>query len=117
MQDDKIPLELLCIDSVDVNPERFSFPFRAALPNKKIICQHRADSNFIVVGAASIIAKVERDAAIKKIEQMSGFLIGSGYPNDPVTINFLKKYFRKYNSFPEFVRQSWQTVTAIKGVK
>ena len=45
------------------------------------VVEPKADATYPVVGAASIFAKVERDAAIAAI----GEPIGSGYPSDPVT--------------------------------
>ena len=38
--------------------------------------------------------------------------MGSGYPSDPKTKDFLKKF--KYSEMPEFVRRSWATVQKIK---
>jgi len=113
-REDGILINNLYIDSVDAKPDRMAIPFKAASPSQTVICQHKADSTFVVVGAASIIAKVERDIAIQKIEKATGFSIGSGYPSDPVTKRFLKEYFRKYGCFPEFVRSSWQTAIDIQ---
>ncbi|MFH0979022.1 MAG: ribonuclease HII [Candidatus Woesearchaeota archaeon] len=72
----------------------------------KIVAEHKADAKYPVVSAASIIAKVTRDREIKKIEEMIGQRIGSGYPADPVTQEFLKQDHRKN---PEIYRKSWAT--------
>ena len=71
---------------------------------KKDVVEHKADVNYPVVSAASIIAKVLRDAEIKKIEEKYKVKVGSGYPADPYTIEFL----RKGKKYP-FIRQSWET--------
>jgi len=88
------------------------------LLNKKIedielICEHKADINYPVVSAASIIAKVIRDEEIEKIKNKYNIDFGSGYTSDQTTINFLKNWYSKYKSFPEFVRKSWKTIDKI----
>ncbi len=72
----------------------------------KISCEHKADVKYPVVSAASIIAKVERDKEIEKIQQKIPLAIGSGYPADPITKKFLEDNWEKYRSI---FRQTWQT--------
>lgn len=74
----------------------------------KLRCEHKADVNYPVVSAASILAKVTRDEEVEKIGKRINEDIGSGYPSDPVTVEFLKKYSRKYKDSGIF-RKSWQT--------
>ncbi|MBN1377156.1 ribonuclease HII [Candidatus Woesearchaeota archaeon] len=78
--------------------------------NIKVIAEHKADVNHIVVGAASIIAKVTRDREIEKIKKKIGKEIGSGYPADPKTKKFLKENYDKY---PEIFRKTWDTYKKI----
>lgn len=98
-------------------PERNSdFPERLkAKVNRKInlIAEHKADERYPVVSAASIMAKVKRDRKIKTIEKEINEPIGSGYPADPKTKEFLKSYFKKNKKFPESVRHSWKTIQNI----
>lgn len=75
--------------------------------NLIIICEHKADVNYLVVGAASILAKVEREQEVEKLKKQYGN-IGSGYPSDPETKEFLKKYGKKFSNSGIF-RKSWQT--------
>ena len=74
--------------------------------NKKIklILEHKADLNYPIVSAASILAKVTRDNEIEKIKKKIKIDFGSGYMSDPKTVNFLEKYYEKY---PELFRKSW----------
>jgi ribonuclease HII len=65
--------------------------------------EHKADLNYVVVGAASILAKVTRDREIEKLKRQVGIDFGSGYPSDPKTVKFLKENFDKY----DFFRKSW----------
>ena len=79
----------------------------------KIVSEHKADSTYPIVSAASVIAKVERDEAVKKLSEEFGEL-GSGYPGDEITINFLKKYLLQNNVMPNCVRKSWQTIKVLQ---
>ncbi len=76
--------------------------------NCRIIAEHKADVNYAVVSAASIIAKVRRDAAVKELEKVYGEL-GSGYPHDPLTVKFIKEFIQKNNHLPVCARKSWIT--------
>ena len=49
------------VDSCDVDYKRFGKEISLLTANSKIISRHHADSRFVVVAAASIIAKVSRD--------------------------------------------------------
>ena len=79
----------------------------ASFLDKKIelVVEHKADLNYVVVAAASILAKHTRDVEILKLKNLVGVDFGSGYPSDPKTINFLKENHDKY----DFFRKSWKT--------
>ncbi|ORD98452.1 YNH2 [Hepatospora eriocheir] len=66
--------------------------------------ENKADSLYNCVSAASILAKVKRD------EFFVGKNIGSGYPSDPNTKNWLRKNKDAILGFPNFVRHSWSTI-------
>lgn len=80
----------------------------------KIIPEHKADMNHIVVGAASIIAKVERDREIEKLKEEIGEDFGSGYPSDPSTQKFLEKNWDKY---PGLFRKTWDSWKVLREKK
>ena len=102
------------VDSSDVRAERFANDILGLLPRKiRIVSEHHADEKHPVVSAASIIAKVTRDQRIDEIRKLHGEF-GSGYPSDPRTIHFLRAWFRRNGSFPDFVRKSWKTATTIE---
>lgn len=71
---------------------------------RELVCEHKADAKYLVVGAASIIAKVARDAEIEKLKAHVGIDFGSGYMADPRTKAFTEKYWNKH---PELFRHSW----------
>ena len=75
----------------------------------EIVSKHGADDLFPVVSAASILAKVARDAEMRKIEAELGEKIGSGYSHDPETITFLEKWIREKGMLPPHARASWDT--------
>ena len=96
------------VDSCDVNPSRFGKTISKLSKKNKIKSYHHADSRFVIVSAASIIAKVNRDREIKKIRKNHD--VGSGYPSDVKTQRFVKKYISTRNEIPSFVRSSWKPV-------
>lgn len=96
------------VDSCDVNPSRFGKKISKLAKNNNVKSYHHADSRFIIVSAASIIAKVNRDRAIQNLRKKHN--IGSGYPSDPKTKRFVKNYYHNMNKIPNFVRKSWKPV-------
>ena len=78
------------------------------LSNLEISCEHKADQNHLVVGAASILAKCVREREIQKLKEIYGSEIGSGYTSDPATIKFLQKFADKYKNKGIF-RKTWIT--------
>lgn len=109
----KMKPEKAIVDAVDVKAERF----QQNLCNDtgvNVVAEHKADDKYIEVSAASIIAKAERDDQIAKINKdfIKSGGIGSGYPSDPKTKDFLTKY--TYDEMPDFVRRSWATVAKMK---
>lgn len=79
--------------------------------NLEIICEHKADFNHVSVSAASILAKVTREEEVKKIKERYGE-IGSGYPSDPLTKEFLKNYGNQLKDSGIF-RKTWATWKAM----
>ncbi|MHA1783972.1 MAG: ribonuclease HII [Candidatus Helarchaeota archaeon] len=104
----KITIDEVYIDCPSTNIKAYRELFEKNIVTKskiKIIAEHKADVNYLIVGAASILAKVTRDREIEKIKDEIGHDFGSGYPSDPKTIAFLKKYYKDYDIF----RTSWST--------
>ena len=109
----KIKPEKAIVDAVDVKAERFQNNL-CDDTGLNVIAEHKADDKYIEVSAASIIAKAERDDQIAQInkEFIKSGGIGSGYPSDPKTKDFLTNY--TYDEMPDFVRRSWATVAKMK---
>ena len=71
----------------------------------RLVIEPKADATWPVVGAASIFAKVNRDAAITALGE-----VGSGYPSDPVTRAWLSGFLARGEPFPPSVRARWGTI-------
>jgi ribonuclease HII len=111
---EKLKPDVCYVDAVDVNEERFGRDIRSHLSfNPQIISKHKADERYPVVGAASILAKITRDAHVRTIAQelepALNLPLGSGYPADPVTKKFLETWIARFGSLPPHVRHSWET--------
>lgn len=106
----------LYLDAADVKANRFGEKVGSlsGLSSKGalIVSEHKADSKFAIVSAASIIAKVERDRQISEFHKKYGDF-GSGYPTDPKTVDFVSKLVRKNKKLPPIVRKSWDSVKKI----
>ena len=70
--------------------------------------EHGADETYQVVGAASIVAKVARDTHVEALTEEFGE-VGSGYPGDSTTRDFLESYVADHDGLPACARESWQT--------
>ena len=103
----KLSPSVAFVDSCDVNPRRFGKEISKLTSHSKIKSYHHADSKFVVVSAASILAKVSRDRAITRLRKK--YTVGSGYPSDPKTKAFIKKSIKR-NMPLTFIRKSWKPV-------
>ena len=112
-------IELVYIDSPDAVKGAFEKRIRKYLDKKhaklKIIAENKADTNYVVVGAASILAKVKRDNIVEKLCEKFGDF-GSGYPSDPKTQKFLADYVKENKKLPPFSRIFWKTCTDALGM-
>ena len=83
-------------------------------PTYSLTAENGADARYGVVAAASILAKTSRDAAIRELAALHG-AIGSGYPSDPETVEFLVGWARRGEGPPPFARRTWETIRRIYG--
>jgi len=98
------------VDASDVDAERYGEIILRLLPAKpRLVCEHKADSTYPVVSAASVLAKVRRDAIVDAFREEYGDF-NSGYPSDERAIQWLGKWYNEHRSWPCIVRQSWAPV-------
>jgi len=113
--------EVAYLDAADASEENFARMVMACLKcEPRIVSKHKADIDFPVVSAASIVAKVARDARIKEIEIEIGEPIGSGYASDENTMAFLQKYTKKNGTLPPHTRKRWlpaKNIISLKDVR
>ncbi len=106
--------DVIYVDASDVLAGRFGEHIAENLDfNPRIVSEHKADTTYPIVSAASIIAKVERDQVISQLQKKHGN-IGCGYPSDPQTIKFLEDWITQFGVYPDFVRKSWKTAKRLK---
>lgn len=97
-------------DCPDVNEASFQRRLEALVPGVEIIAKHKADDTYPVVSAASIVAKVTRDRMMDDIRAEFGVNIGSGYPSDHYTMDFIREWIERNGKAPQHVRCSWEPV-------
>lgn len=82
---------------------------RKKLLSARYNAQHKADENYTIVGAASILAKAASDKQYKKFKKIYGNF-GSGSPADPATRLFV---WNHRNDPLPIIRTSWNTFKTI----
>lgn len=103
--------EVAYVDSPDVIPERLANELEL-LTSVRVISEHKADEKYLLVAAASIVAKVEREEEIERLKEKFGDF-GSGYASDPKTREVLKLWIEK-GIIPSCVRRKWKTVSNLR---
>ncbi|MFB6269568.1 MAG: ribonuclease HII [Halobacterium sp.] len=97
------------VDAGDVDEQRFGRRVAEGVAaDVDVTAEHGADDEYAVVAAASIVAKVARDSHVADLAAEYGD-VGSGYPSDPATREFLDAYVADHGTLPECARASWQT--------
>lgn len=97
------------LDAGDVDADRFGRRVGDRVSvDVDIRAEHGADASHRVVAAASVIAKVARDAHVADLAAEYG-AVGSGYPSDPTTRSFLDSYVGEHGRLPDCARASWKT--------
>lgn len=90
-------------DASDTDASRFARRLGERV-GREVNAEHGADDVYDAVGAASVVAKVERDAHVAE------FNAGSGYPGDRSAVDFLRSEAPDY---PDCVRESWSTAKRV----
>lgn len=101
------------VDTVG-DPNKYRAKLLQQFPALEITVKPKADALFPVVSAASIFAKVTRDALLRNWEFPEKGVtyerhFGSGYTGDPITVDWLSKHCDYVFGFPSLIRFSWAT--------
>ncbi len=111
---DRLKPKIAYVDSTDPDPAMFKERIQRHLQTRpKLVVENFADRKYVVVAAASIMAKVRRDQRVAELHIKYGDF-GSGYSSDPRTIAFLERWVREHGKLPEFTRRSWETARRIE---
>jgi ribonuclease H len=108
------PLDVVVIDALGAPvtlPARMARLREATGYDGTLLCVPKADRDHPIVGAASIHAKTERDAALAA--DAAGHDVGTGYPSDPRTRAFIATMGASGTPWPSFVRTRWATVRTL----
>ncbi|KAF9238496.1 ribonuclease H2 subunit A [Melanogaster broomeanus] len=123
-----IQLSEVYVDALG-NTATYEAYLSSTFPGISFTVATKADSKFKIVGAASVAAKVTRDACIEGwcFEELHGAAVngvnddakgfgsefGSGYPSDPKTKAWIEDSLEPTFGFPSVARFSWTTVKVV----
>ncbi len=104
----------IIVDQFDKRKNLIEKTILKICPHCEPIVKEKADEQYVICSAASIMAKCQRDWRLDDIKVQYhhlGVEIGSGYTSDPITQKFLSLHIEelKKREFP-FVRYSWKTI-------
>lgn len=106
--DQGVNIQEIYVDTVGP-PEKYQQKLKQKFPQvPKITVAKKADSIYPIVSAASICAKVTRDASLIDNDISNGTW-GSGYPSDSKTSTWLKNNVDPVFGWGSMIRFSWQT--------
>jgi len=108
--------EVAILDCPSNNIKAYKEYLKVYLENKELDLKadHKAESKYEVVAAASILAKVMRDKEVEALKAATGIDFGSGYSSDPKTRAALEEVLEKH---PGILRHEWATIKKTKGMK
>jgi len=107
-----LPGATVYVDSPDNMPAKFAKRIEKYMRTRhKIVSANKADDLYLIVGAASIVAKVTRDREIEKIKKEIGVDFNSGYTSDPTTQMYIKRR-HEYPALLPYLRTKWSTLRA-----
>ena len=105
----KLNPDVAIIDCPSINETAFKKYLKDLVENKniKLIVEHKADVNYPICAAASILAKVERENQMDIIKKKYGNT-GPGYPSNKTTQEFVKKNWNNQEC-SSIMRKTWST--------
>jgi ribonuclease H2 subunit A len=115
--DKRVNIKEIYIDTIG-RPETYQKKLERIFPSLRITVAKKADSLYPCVSAASVCAKVTRDAALEvcwEAQQRGGMSMikegwGSGYPSDARCVTWLKREMDPVFGWGAECRFSWGTV-------
>jgi ribonuclease HII len=110
---DMLNISIVYVDSADRDGRRFGDQIKRNMKIKaRIVSRNHMDERNVVVSAASIIAKVERDLAISQLKKRIGDF-GSGYPSDTKTRTYITNLEKLEQEQCSSIRLTWKTIRTL----
>nr|WP_269451051.1 hypothetical protein [Thermodesulfatator autotrophicus] len=112
----------IVIDDYGIGPTLKRFLNFLEKQGAEIIIARKSDDTYLEARVASIIAKRNREAVIKAINEnddykIDGISIGSGNAGNKQTLEWLKKWYSSGKPWPWFIKRSFSTIRKIEGLK
>jgi ribonuclease HII len=106
---DELGADTVTVDAADSSPKRFRDVISTSMVSRcRVKAFHKADRDYPVVSAASIVAKVVRDREVARLRSTHGDF-GSGYPSDPKTKIYFRRWLDDGKTPPDWCRRSWKS--------
>lgn len=106
--------DIIRCDACDVNLERFTRRLKQELgeeyKNTLVESYHKGEDKCIAIASASIMAKCDRDKYMCEMAIRLSQDVGSGYPGDKKTLDYIKYFYKKKGEFPPETRKNWKTI-------
>lgn len=111
----KNKIDKAILDCPTKNTKKYTELMRSLLKEEHdLLCENKADLNYPIVAAASILAKVTRDREMLRVSKLAGVDVGSGYMTDPKTHAWLQE---NYDGDFGFIRRSWASIKNLQDAK
>jgi len=112
----------IVIDDYGIGPTLKRFLNFLERQGAEVVVAQKSDDTYLEARVASIIAKRNREAVIKAINEnedykIDGISIGSGNPGNKQTLKWLEKWYSSKKSWPWFIKRSFSTIRKIEGIK
>ncbi len=106
---DMLGVSRVTVDACDTVASRFGESIRENMATRcRVTALHKADRDYPAVSAASIVAKVNRDKLIGELKERHGDF-GTGYPSDPATRAYFRRWLEEGKEPPDWTRKSWKS--------
>ncbi len=112
----------IVIDDYGIGPTLKRFLNFLEKQGAEIIIAQKSDDTYLEARVASVIAKRNREAVIKAINEnddykIDGISIGSGNAGNNQTLEWLEKWYHSKKDWPWFIKRSYSTIRKIDGLE
>lgn len=112
----------IVIDDYGIGPTLKRFLNFLERQGAEVVVAQKSDYTYLEARVASIIAKRNREAVIKAINEnenykIDGISIGSGNAGNKQTLEWLEKWHHSGKDWPWFIKRSYSTVREIDGLE